>query len=151
MAEFFTELFSNKMLISAGIAWTAAQVIKFIIDFWVNKKMDAERLFGPGGMPSSHSAAVCALCVSAAKIYGPASPYFAISLVLALVVMHDARGVRLQAGYQAQVLNRIIASLKEQGNKPFEDVELLKEIIGHTPFQVHVGGIIGIITALIFS
>ena len=149
--KFWEEVICNKVLLAAILGWVIAQILKVVYILLTERKLDISRIVGTGGMPSSHSAAVCALCVSAAKLYGPASPYFAISLVLALVVMHDARGVRLQAGYQAQVLNRIIASLKEQGNKPFEDVELLKEIIGHTPFQVHVGGIIGIITALIFS
>ena len=142
MAEFFTELFSNKMLISAGIAWTAAQVIKFIIDFLVNKKMDAERLYGPGGMPSSHAAGVMGLSSTVGLICGWSSIEFAMAFGYALVVMYDAAGVRRAAGKQAACLNKIIMDiykqeLKEAGGK-------LKELLGHTPMQVLVGAIFGV-------
>ena len=146
--NFFSELAKNKILISAASGWIIAQILKTIIHTLFTKNFDAERLVGGGGMPSSHSATVCALCTAVALEYGANSYEFAMAAVFALVVMYDAIGVRQESGKQAQVLNDMIEIFTHMGKKI--DVEKqLKEFIGHTPLQVLCGAILGIITALI--
>lgn len=140
------------MLISAVLGWAIAQVVKTIIDLALNKKLNFERLVGSGGMPSCHSATVCALSVAAGYEYGLDSPAFAISVILAIIVMYDARGVRRETGNQAEVLNKIMDffRLHETGEfKPEFDQEQLKELIGHTPLQVLCGAILGIIVGFV--
>lgn len=147
--EFFTGLWENRILISAVTAWAAAQLIKTVIDTLLNRKFDFERLVGSGGMPSSHAATVCALVVAVCYNYGPASFEFTISFLLAIIVLHDARGVRLETGRQAELLNDIVRYLKDGGhNLPLPEKEL-KELIGHTPLQVGVGMLLGILTGII--
>ena len=139
---------ADTILISVVIAWAGAQLIKTLLILWIEKRFVPERLLGSGGMPSSHSATVCALAVSTAFLYTIHSFEFSISLVLAIIVMHDAMNVRLETGKQAKVLN---AMIKEN---PFEwqgDVfeQHLKELVGHTPTQVVCGALFGIIVAVI--
>ncbi|MEG1662177.1 MAG: divergent PAP2 family protein, partial [Clostridiales bacterium] len=107
-----------------------------------------ERLFGAGGMPSSHAAAVCALLTAIIYEYGTGSVAFAITAVLTVIVLHDARGVRLETGKQAQVLNTIINSLHDLDFRALQEIKL-KELVGHTPSQVAIGAIIGVGIALI--
>lgn len=144
------QIISNQVLVSAALAWLVAQVLKTIIDFKVYKTFNPERLVGSGGMPSSHSSTVCALTTSAFMKYGAGSFEFAICFILAMIVMYDAMGVRLETGKQAVVLN---ALLREN---PFEwkgDIldEKLKEFVGHTPLQVFAGAILGIVMALVIG
>ena len=146
--NFLTELAQNKILISAATGWIIAQVLKTIIHTWFTKNFVAERLVGGGGMPSSHSATVCALCTATAIQYGAASFEFAIAAIFALVVMYDAIGVRQESGKQAQVLNDIIEIFTHMG-KDLNMEKQLKEFIGHTPLQVFCGGILGILTAVV--
>ena len=146
--NFITELAQNKILISAASGWIIAQVLKTIIHTWFTKNFVAERLVGGGGMPSSHSATVCALCTATAIQYGPASFEFAMAAIFALVVMYDAIGVRQESGKQAQVLNDMIEIFTHMG-KDLNIEKQLKEFIGHTPLQVFCGGILGILTALL--
>ena len=146
--NFLTELAQNKILISAASGWIIAQVLKTIIHTWFTKNFVAERLVGGGGMPSSHSATVCALCTATAMQYGPASFEFAMAAIFALVVMYDAIGVRQESGKQAQVLNDMIEIFTHMG-KDLNIEKQLKEFIGHTPLQVFCGGILGILTALL--
>ncbi len=142
--QFFQDMFRNHVLVAAMVAWAIAQFAKVILYTIVNKEFKFERLVGSGGMPSSHAATVCALMVSAAKQYGAASFEFAVSFVLAAVVLYDARGVRLETGKQAVTITAIIDHFIKEGTiielPEFE----LKELIGHTPFQVLIGGIMGI-------
>ncbi len=147
--ELVRQLLSNPTLTTAALGWLIAQVLKLIIHGIVNKEWKLERMVGSGGMPSSHAATVCALATSAAIHYGLASFEFSVSVILTAVVLHDARGVRLETGKQARAITAIIEYLKE-GGTPFDIPEdNLKELIGHTPFQVLVGSIIGIATAFI--
>lgn len=113
----------------------SSQVLKTLIDFALNKSFNAERLVGSGGMPSSHSATVCGLTTAAALKYGAGSFEFAISFILAMVVMYDAVGVRQETGKQARLLNSI---LLENPLKLSSEVlqQKLKEYVGHTPIQV---------------
>jgi len=144
----FQELLSNQVLISAVTGWLVAQVLKTIIDFSLNKSFSAERLVGSGGMPSSHSATVCALATSTAIRYGVSSNEFAFSFVLASVVMYDAIGVRRETGKQAKLLNMIMQQDFFKLNA-VDFQEKLKEFVGHTPLQVLAGAILGIGLALV--
>lgn len=146
----WNELRSNQMLMSAVVGWVVAQVLKTLIDMWLNKSFSAERLIGSGGMPSSHSSTVCALVTAAAYTYGLGSAEFAVSFVLAAVVMYDAMGVRRETGKQAKLLNMIM----EQQFFTFDNElfqKRLKEFVGHTPLQVAAGAVLGIVIAVIME
>ncbi len=110
------------------------------------KKIDIERMWGAGGMPSSHSATVCAMVVSTGRSCGTASPLFAIAFLLAVIVMYDAQGVRRETGEQAKIINRILTDWMDEGAKttPLLGDKKLKEMVGHTPFEVWAGALLGI-------
>lgn len=142
--QFFYELLGNRILVAAFFGWLIAQILKTIIYILVNKEFNSERLLGDGGMPSSHSATVMALVTSTCYYYGPASFEFAIAGVLALIVMHDAMGVRRETGKQAIVINNMM----EWFSKMDSDIsaeQKLKEFVGHTPLQVLFGALLGIV------
>ena len=147
--EFITELLHNRIFVSAALGWMVAQVLKTIIHMILTKQFVAERMVGSGGMPSSHSATVCAFLVATVFNYGPASFEFAMAVLFAIVVIHDARGVRLETGRQAEILNSITRFLRSRNSKIELPEEELKELVGHTPFQVAVGSAIGIIVGLL--
>lgn len=137
---FFEELFSNKILISAMISWFVAQALKVVFYYIKHHKFDISKFFSSGSMPSSHSAFVTALVVAVGMVEGVGSTFFAISVVLATVVMYDASGVRRAAGRQARIINQIVFDFyKEKQVK----TEKLKELLGHTPLEVFVGAILG--------
>lgn len=139
----FLEFINNKAIIAPVIAWIIAQLIKVVIELVINHRLDLSRIVSSGGMPSAHSATVSALATALAMIEGLGSPAFAISFILAGVVLYDSAGVRQSVGQQAVVLNRIIRELKER--RPVAEIEHdLRELIGHTPFEVGAGVIIGI-------
>lgn len=142
----YSELLNNKILISSISGWVVAQILKTIIHTFFTKKIDLERMVGGGGMPSSHSATVCALSTATYIQYGMGSFEFAITAILSLIVMYDAVGVRQEAGKQAKVLNDMIEIFLHMG-KDVDIEKQLKEFVGHTPLQVFIGGILGIITA----
>ncbi|MEG1989203.1 MAG: divergent PAP2 family protein [Oscillibacter sp.] len=142
----FADLLHNHLLTNALVAWAAAQIIKTVIYAVVNKTLDIHRLFGDGGMPSGHSATVTALAVTAAMEYGLGSPAFAVSSIFGIIVMHDAMGVRLEAGKHAKAINELLAMFSSSDSKP-EDK--LKEFLGHTPLQVCFGALLGLVTALL--
>ncbi len=145
--NFIEEVFVNQIFISAFWAWLIAQVLKTIIYACINHRLSAERLIGSGGMPSSHSSTVCALATSSAIIYGGNSFEFGMALIFAIIIMHDASGVRREAGNHAKILNEIMETLIHP-NKELSSEERLKEFVGHTPLQVGAGAILGIIIAL---
>ena len=140
----FNDFLRNTPLWAAIVSWFAAQALKVIILLVTEKKLDISRMYGSGGMPSSHSALVCALAASMAKTYGAESPFFAVSAVFASVVMYDAAGVRRAAGKQAQVLNWLL------NLNGYSYMEQLKELLGHTPLQVFAGALLGILVGIIF-
>ena len=146
---FFGELFGNVIFVSAALGWLIAQVTKTIIHLIVTKEFVAERLVGSGGMPSCHSATVCALTTSVIINEGINSPFFAIAAILSIIVMYDAMGVRRETGIQAKVLNELTEVIEKMGSDLSND-EKLKEFVGHTPIQVFVGAVLGIIIALIY-
>ena len=127
------EILNNQVLMSAVAGWTLAQVLKTLLDFCL----------GSGGMPSSHSATVCSLTTAAGICCGVGSSAFAISFVLAMVVMYDAMGVRRETGKQAKLLNFIMLENPLKLNGEILQ-EKLKEYVGHTPLQVVAGAILGI-------
>ena len=138
-------LLHNPLLVSAVLAWLAAQALKTILYAAVNRRLDWQRLFGDGGMPSGHSATVTALAVSAALHCGLGSAAFAVSAILAIVVMHDAMGVRLQAGKHARAINELMELL----GSTLAPGEKLQEFLGHTPLQVFFGALLGLAAALL--
>ena len=140
--------FSNYVLISAICAWFVAQFLKVVVTLFKERQFKPSvLLFSLGGMPSSHSATVCALGTASAIQFGVDSFAFAICAVLAMVVMTDAMGVRWQTGEQSKVINRIVKQLF--GGNPEEAETALKELVGHTPFQVLMGAIVGIATPFV--
>ena len=146
--NWFQELLSNPFLLIGLSSWFWAQLIKTIIHAIVTKSIDFTRLIGDGGMPSGHSATVCAVATSAGIIYGLDSFPFAISVIVAIIVMHDAMGVRLETGKQAKLLNEFI-DLFAKLEQPLSDQEKLKELVGHTPLQVCMGGLLGVATGIL--
>lgn len=140
-------LWNNHLLINALAAWMIAQILKVVIYALMNRKLDIRRLFGDGGMPSGHSATVTAMAVTAGMEYGLDSAAFAVSAILAVIVMHDAMGVRLEAGKHAKALNELL----ELFSSNLESEVKLKEFLGHTPLQVAFGSVLGLIVALILG
>ncbi|KAF5067050.1 divergent PAP2 family protein [Oscillibacter ruminantium] len=141
------ELLENHLLINSLIAWAAAQIIKTIIYASVNRTLDFHRLVGDGGMPSGHSATVTALAVTAGLEYGVDSAIFAVATILAVIVMHDAMGIRLEAGRHAKALNELL----ELFSSDIKSDEKMKEILGHTPLQVAFGALLGLAVALLLG
>ena len=143
-----SKLLDNKIIVTAFIAWFVAQVLKTIIHAFVYKTLDLKRLVGDGGMPSCHSAVVSSCALMTGLTQGFDSAIFAIILVKAIIVMHDASGVRLETGKQARAIKDISQILEELSNIHIDD-EKLKEFVGHTHLQVFMGALLGIVVALI--
>ena len=143
-------LITNYYLISAMAAWLLAQFLKIFTGFFKEQRFSLKALFfGTGGMPSSHTATVASLCTACAIGQGFDSAIFAISVVLAIIVMIDAMGVRRETGKQSRALNIIIEELFKSDGNTFDT--RFKELIGHTPLQVVFGFLTGVITAIALS
>ena len=123
----------NPILTVALLAWFVAQVLKTLINFILLGKFQLERMWGDGGMPSAHSATVCAM-------------------VVAIITMHDAMGVRRETGEQAKVLNKMIEQWIDvtEKNAPFLQNMHLKEMVGHTPLQVLAGFVVGCVVGALY-
>ena len=148
MMEKILETCTNPFVVVPLLAWAFAQVLKVIINYAVTKELNFERLFGDGGMPSGHSATVSSMATMAFMTFGGGSYQFALALMVAIIVCHDATGVRLETGKQAVVIKELMESIEILTNKDLPEVKL-KEFVGHTPFQVMAGITIGIIDALV--
>ena len=146
--DFLGDLVNNRIFMASVSGWLVAQILKTIIHMWFNRKFVAERLVGSGGMPSSHSATVCALVAAAGMEYGGGSFQFAMAAVFAIVVMYDAIGVRRETGIQARVLNEMMELFTKMG-KEMSVEDKLKEFVGHTPLQVLMGALLGILIAVL--
>lgn len=146
--DYVYQFLNNKIIISGVLGWTAAQALKFIIYWIVNRKLDIERLLGDGGMPSSHSATVTSAAVTAGLTAGFDSAVFGIAFIVAMVVMHDASGVRLETGKQAKVINELVILFEDLGKSSISAEDKLKEFVGHTHIQVVAGFCLGIIVSL---
>ena len=142
------DLFSNRTLWAPILTWFLVQIWKFLSLAWFEHKVDWQMLWAPGGMPSSHSALVSALVISVGINSGLGSTAFAIAVVLAMIVMYDAAGIRQAAGKHAQMINRILDELLS--GAPWTE-ERLREILGHTPFQVIVGCLVGLLGGWLFN
>ena len=140
------EIISNKALVIPAAAWVISQLLKVLVVLAREKRLDLGFLLRSGGMPSSHTALVCALATAIAMTQGFSSVTFAITAILAIVVMYDAAGVRQAVGRQSKILNRMVKEFRV--GRPRGEVERdLREFIGHTPFQVFAGAIVGILIA----
>jgi acid phosphatase family membrane protein YuiD len=151
MKAIWNQILANQVLVSSCLGWITAQLLKTLIDMWYNKAFDRGRIFGSGGMPSSHSATVCALTASSARCFGFESFEFAISFVIAMVVMYDAMGVRQETGKQAKLLNMMMEQDFWRFDDPIQNQKKLKELVGHTPLQVLIGALLGIVVEAIVA
>ena len=133
----------NLILSLSIIAWAVAQISKFFVNLATSGNRDWHYLLTGGGMPSSHSATVCACAASVAYFHGFGSTYFALAAVLAVVVMYDAFNVRQETGKQARVLNYIMENWPQMKPEEIFD-KALKELVGHTPLQVVMGALLGV-------
>ena len=145
MNDFITFV-QNKYIYVPFFLWFGIQLFKLVYDLFTTKKFNFKRIMGAGGMPSSHSAVVAGLATLMGKYEGVGSPIFALALIVAFVVMYDACGVRRAAGKQAAMLNKLIET---PGLTGMQVSERLVEVLGHTPIQVFVGALIGLIAGLI--
>lgn len=144
-----SELMLNRVLIAGIAGWGSAQVLKAVIHAIITKSFSIERLFGDGGMPSGHSATVSAMAMASLLAYGAGSFEFAISSMLAIIVMHDAMGVRLETGKQAKVINEMMELfMKKEYVKAFSE-DKLEEFVGHTPIQVVAGCLLGLLVGFL--
>jgi acid phosphatase family membrane protein YuiD len=146
--NWLTDLLSNPWLICPVSSWLVAQVLKVMINAIINKKLDWERLVGDGGMPSGHSATVTSLAIISGLSYGFDSFQFAVTALLAIIVCHDAMGVRLETGKQAQIINEMMAAFEVWTKKELPEVKL-KEFVGHTPIQVIAGILLGALNGFV--
>ena len=143
------DLFSNYVLSVALLSWFSAQVIKTLLNLFKTKKLKMERMIGAGGMPSAHSASVCSMTIAIARSVGFQSPLFAMSFLLASIVMYDAMGVRRAAGEHAKVINMIVKKNKNDISYIPRNKGELKEFLGHTPLEVLGGALLGILIAML--
>lgn len=149
--DIITQIIHNPVFVCATLGWFTAQLLKTIIHLIVTKEFVLERMVGNGGMPSSHSATVCALATATGLHYGFGGFEFVMATFFAIIVMNDAMGVRLETGKQAVVLNDMMELFKEMGRwNGKQPIDQFKEFVGHTPLQVLIGAIIGICISLGF-
>ena len=142
----------NPILTVALLAWFVAQVLKTLNKFILLGKFELERMWGDGGMPSAHSATVCAMVIATARSEGFSSAIFAVAAVVAIITMHDAMGVRRETGEQAKVLNKKIEQWidETEKNAPFLQNMHLKAKVGHTPLQVLAGFVVGCVVGALY-
>ena len=141
----------NPILLTGAVAWLVSQLSKAIIHLIITKRFQWDRLFGDGGMPSSHSATVTAVAVMTGLRCGWDSPIFAIAAILAVIVMHDAMGARQETGKQAKVINSMVELINSFGRGELTPEETLKEFVGHTRRQVVVGAVLGGVIASVMN
>jgi len=146
MDKIFSQLLNNKIFLTTLIAWIIAQSLKVTLGVIRQKKFDFRWFIGTGGMPSSHAAGASCLATAIGLNYGFDSVYFALAASFAIVVMFDAQGVRRATGKQARILNKITEDIYWKG-KVGED--RLRELVGHTPFEVIMGFLLGVLIAII--
>jgi acid phosphatase family membrane protein YuiD len=142
------EFITNPYLITGVSSWFYAQVLKTIIFLIINKKFDFSRMFGDGGMPSGHSATVTSVTMLIGLAIGPGSVEFAISCILAIIVCHDATGVRRETEKQAFIIDELVKAFEELAEDKLPEVKL-KKFVGHSPVQVMAGILLGIVNALV--
>ncbi len=145
------DFFTNYVVMSALTGWFTAQILKVFTRGFRQKKFDIPNiLFGTGGMPSSHTAAVIAMAVATAVVFSPASFEFAIAGVLSMIVMRDAMGVRREVSKQAAIINKLVIDVINAESEENRE-KRLKELVGHTPLQVWAGCAVGIVVPLLLQ
>ena len=147
MAKLFVQLSQNHVFVTVLVAWFIAQAAKVFLGLITERRFNFKWFVDTGGMPSSHAATVSALACAIGLRYGLGSPVFAITLIFAWIILMDAQGFRRSAGKQAEILNVILDDIYWKKNIKEEK---LKELLGHTPVEVLVGALIGILVAIIF-
>jgi len=147
MDGFWRGIYENKAFWAVILSAVAAQGLKIVLGFIKHKRFNFYWILGTGGMPSAHSAAVVSLVVCIGKELGTSSPFFALSMLFALITMFDAQTWRRSIGFQAKILNEMMEDLQE--GKGIED-RRLRELIGHTPVEVFVGSLVGMFIAFMF-
>ena len=151
MGNIVAEILHNRIMLTGAAAWCISQVLKTLIHLYINHEVIWERFVGDGGMPSSHSATVTSVAVACGIYCGWGSPEFAIAFFLAVIVMHDARGVRRETGKQAVVINDMMEWFAELGKADMTPEQTLKEFVGHTPLQVFAGCLLGIVIGVLMN
>ena len=146
--DWLIDLLTNKFLLVSLSSWFVAQVLKTILYAVETKKLDINRLFGDGGMPSGHSATVTSLATFCGLNFGFDSFQFAVTAILAIIVCDDAMGVRLETGKQAVAINEILEAFELIHPDKISEANL-KEFVGHTPIQVMAGSLLGILNAVV--
>jgi uncharacterized protein len=139
-------IFQNTVLIAVSIAWLIAQVSKPFLQYLREREWNWSWFFSAGGMPSTHSAIIVAATTALGMLQGIATPEFAFCVAVSMVVLYDAAGVRRQAGEHARVINAIIEDLAH--GHPLKE-ENLKELLGHTPGEVAIGVLVGLVVAVV--
>ena len=139
------DLIHNRVFIAAVLAWVIGQFLKFPLDYLLNKRWNWGVIFSAGGLPSSHSSLVTAVALTIGLQEGFDSPLFALAVAIAMIVLYDAAGVRRQAGIHAERINEIMKNFFESGQLPEKE---LKEMLGHTPFEVITGVVLGVLIGL---
>ena len=147
--HFFSKLISKQVLMGGVAGRFAALFFKTILYAVLNHKLDISRFWGDGGMPSAHSSTVSCVAVSAGIVYGIGSFQFAICVIIAMITMRDAMGVRLETGKQAKLLNELVSLFSK--DNPGLSEERLKEFVGHTPAQVLIGCLTGCVMAFLLN
>ncbi len=139
-------LLRNSTLIAAFSAWILAQLIKFILGIIQDHEVDLTRLTSSGGMPSGHAALVSAVAYGVGREHGVVSSEFALAVVIGLIVMYDAAGVRQSVGIQSQIMNDMLHEFyREKSIAPLK----IREILGHTPLEVIAGAFLGLFMAML--
>ena len=144
------EIVNNRAIVAAVLAWAIAQGLKVLLTLAISRKFDTSRMWGSGGMPSSHSAMVCALTTTVGIREGCASSMFALACCFAGIVMYDAAGVRRSTGRNAAVINHLVEALSGKEGDTFDE-ERLKELVGHTPVQVMAGALLGVLVGTLIA
>lgn len=150
--DIFYDFFHNHLLWASIAAFFTAQTLKFLLSWAMEKKPHISRLFGDGGMPSGHSATVMSLAVMTGYTTGFDRPLFAVAMILAIIVMHDAKGVRRETGKQATSILLLFETINKllKAKDKIEQEEKLKTLVGHSPLQVFFGALTGIAVATLY-
>ena len=142
------DMLTNPFLLTGLSSWFYAQLLKTILFWVINKELDWRRMFGDGGMPSGHSATVTSVAVLTGLVCGAGSVEFALSFILAIIVCHDATGVRRETEKQAFIITELVKAFEELAEDKLPEVKL-KKFVGHTPVQVTAGMLLGVLNAVI--
>ena len=144
------EVFQNPFIVTVACSWAVVQICKGLLHWAIYKKFELKRFLGDGGMPSAHAATVASLATITGIHYGFSSFQFAVCAIIAVIVCRDAVGVRMETGKQSKIINDLRDYVLEMGKGEVDDTKL-KEFVGHTPLQVVIGFIIGVIVAVVIS